>query len=172
MSALPDLFCFPGTPGRFRTCGLRLRGHPATSWAVLLLFRRTLQLLDLIIGVGYTYHRCNKGEQLMKNTIVFFLSLIIISSFSTIILASDNASQYPSKVADQLILADAYPAPTPPPVAEPTPTTTPEPAPAAEPPQAPEPKPTAEPTPTPNPAPTTEPAPTPDPTPTTAPAPK
>lgn len=160
------------TPDRFRTCGLRLGGHPATPWADLLLFRRALQLLDQIIGVGYTYRRCNKGEQLMKNIIVFFLSLIITTASSAIILASDTTSQYPSKIADQLILADAYPAPTPPPVAEPAPTTTPEPAPAAEPTQAPETKPTAEPTPTPAPAPTTEAAPTTEPAPTTAPAPK
>jgi len=67
----------------------------------------------------------------MKKIMVLFLTLVIVSSFSGVVLAANYHDQNSARAIKQIVLSEDEPAPAPPP----------EPAPAPEPAPTPEPEP-------------------------------
>ena len=68
----------------------------------------------------------------MKKIVVSFLALVMVSSFSVVVFAS-NYALCPLKLSKQITLSEDYPAPTPHPAPAPAPEPTPAPTPTPEP---------------------------------------
>jgi hypothetical protein len=68
-----------------------------------------------------------RGGFIMKKTLLAFCSIIITTSFSTVVLAASHVTPSPVKFAKQVVFSEDEPAPTPPTEPPPEPAPPPEP---------------------------------------------